>query len=164
MLRIHMDILELGDLVPQHKPIRLNRKISQELVGPEGAKTITYKTEPIVLQAYLYGPRCPVVIKSKLRQVWEAYSKTVQESGYSDEAFQVYARDSFIALIPGIEFDEADVLASDDDTANGMCVKTLKYLNYWRGGTDDQEEQTADPEAKAETEQSTTQESSPISA
>lgn len=156
-----MDILELGDLVPEHKPIRLNRKVSQELVGPEGAKTITYKTEPIVLQAYLYGPRCPVVVKSKLRQVWERYSKTVQEAGYSDAAFQEYARDSFLALIPGIEFDEADILASDDDVANGMCVKTLKYLGYWHG------DQTTDPEVKAETgtdQVSIMEESSPISA
>lgn len=156
-------ILELGDLVPEHRPIRINRVKTESLDGPDGVKV--YETYPVVLQAYYYGPRCPVVVKAQLRQIAERFNKIVQERGFSDELFQEYSRDSFMALIPGISFDEADLIAADDDALDGKCVKTLKYLNYWKFREGEDGEASVDEgEAKAETDQSTTPESSPTSA
>lgn len=158
-------ILELGDLVPETTPIRLNR-ITGSTEGPDSS--VTYKTEMVTLQAFMYGPRCPVVVKAALRQVLERMNKEVTEDGYSDEKFQQYARDSFMQLIPGLSFEEADLLASDDDEKEGRCIKTLKYLNYWREASTPQDIQvnsTTEGEVIAEAEKNqTTPESSPTSA
>lgn len=163
-------ILELGDLVPERLPIRFNRIIKVHEDGPNDE--LRYDTQLVTLQGFKYGPRCPVVVKSALRQILERYTEEVSKNGYSDALFQVYARDSFVQLIPGMSFEEADILAADDDVAlpdgsraEGKCIKTLKYLGYWREASTPQDVQIAG-EVKAETEvdQSTTQESSPISA
>jgi len=155
-------ILELGDLVPEHVPVRINRIVEESLDGPDGVKV--YKTQPIVLQAYKYGPRCPVLVKATLHQVSKRFREDVDANGFSDVAFQIFARDSFLALIPGMSLDEADLLASDDEEKNGLCIKTLKYIGYWKENPATEVE-SDDPEVKAETDQnSTIQESSPISA
>lgn len=153
-------ILELGDLVPEHLPIRINRIVGESLDGPDGTKI--YKTQPVVLQAYKYGPRCPVLVKATLHQVTERFRTTINEEGFSDVAFQIFARDSLLALIPGMSLDEADLLASDDETQNGLCIKTLKYLNYWKEPVTESEE--GEVVAETATTVLTTQESSPISA
>lgn len=153
-------ILDLGDLVPETRPIRLNRIISTE-AGPNDS--IKYETQLITLQAFKYGPRCPVVVKAALRQVQQEMNKQITEQGYSDELFQIYARDSFMQLIPGISFEEADLLAADDDEKGGRCIKALKYLGYWKETSTPEDVQIEEGEVEAEA-ISTTQESSPTSA
>lgn len=155
-------ILELGDLVPEHVPVRINR-VEEEWVDSSDS-TKKYVTKVITLQAYRYGSRCPVVVKAALAQIKQRFALKVAENNgvVTDDFFQEYARDSFLQLIPGMTFEEADVLASDDDVAgNGKCVQTLRYLGYWKDSPTEIEDE-ADPEVKRE-ESLITHESSLIS-
>lgn len=151
-------ILELGDLVPERIPLRINRVVSESPDGPDGS--IRYNTEMVTLQAYMFGSGCPVLVKAALHRISRKYMETMREEGYSDAAFCEYARDSFMQLIPGLSFEEADMLAADDNEKEGRCVKTLKYLNYWMVKEPNSEE-APNPEVKAE-ESLTTVESSQI--
>ncbi len=152
-------ILELGDLVPEYRPVRINRTVGEK-IGTNGLPE--YNTQPIVLQAFVYGDRCPVTVKATLSQVAQQYRQNVSENGYTDAFFAQYIRDSLLALIPTLSFDEADTIAGDYEQ-EGKAVKTLKYLNYWMLREDNTVEEE-NPEVVGEDNDSqTTQKSSPIS-
>lgn len=139
-----VDMLVLGDLVPERFPVKINRVV-EKFIGPDD-QPIT-RTEPKVLWAYRYGPRCPVTVKAVLSQIRQRLSNEWADPEVSrDTAFQIYARDSILALVEGISFEEADMIAADDDvTGNGLAIKTLRYLNYWVE-TASSEEVPPDPE------------------
>ncbi len=150
-------ILDLSDLTPEYNYVRIDRIIKTVEDGPDSE--VKYVTEPVVLKAYVFGPRCPVTVKSALKQVKDRIRDVKNERGYiTDEDFAEYARDSLMQLIIGITFDEADLLAADEEKTQA----TMKHLGYWIG------EDSENPEVPAETGTqemiSTTQESSPISA
>jgi hypothetical protein len=83
---------------------------------------------------YVVGKRCPGTIKAALAQAaqkrQEAYRAAIESSdnGAAESAWRDYLRSTLMALIPrGLTFDDADVLAGDDDTALGI----LRHLGAW---------------------------------
>lgn len=135
-------ILRLGDLTARTLPIEIER----------GGQAVT-------LRGYVDGNRCPVHVKAEVsaaRRTWaEATGAGTADYAYDDTAWHTFQRDVLLAAIRGLEFGEAEVLASDDDLSGTVLVA----LGWFR-----RPEADADPEATGEMEQSrTTAPSSPDS-
>jgi hypothetical protein len=134
--------LRLGDLTARTRPIEVERN---------GAS--------VILRGYVDGNRCPVHVKAEVsaaRRIWvDATGAGSDTYAYNDTAWRVFLRDALLATIKGLEFGEAEVLASDDELATTVLT-TLEWFKT--PGT------TADPEATGETTsepRSTTPSSSP---
>jgi hypothetical protein len=135
-------ILRLGDLTARTLPIEIER---------EG--------KPVILRGYVEGNRCPVHVKAEVsaaRRTWAGATGAGTDAyAYDDTAWRCFLRDVLLAAIRGLEFGEAEVLASDDELSNDVLVA----LGWFRAP-----EAVADPEAPGEMEQSpTTAPSSPAS-
>lgn len=136
-------LLRLGDLTARTLPIEVERN---------GAS--------VILRGYVDGNRCPVHVKAEVsaaRRVWvDATGAGTTDYVYNDVVWRTFLRDMLLATIKGLEFGEAEVLASDDD----LSTSVLTTLDWFKAPT-----VTADPEAPGEmTDQSqTTAPSSPDS-
>jgi hypothetical protein len=101
------------------------------------------------------GNRCPVHVKAEIsaaRRTWvEATGAGTDEYVYDETAWRSFLRDVLLAAIRGLEFGEAEVLASDDDLSNTVLVT----LGWFRApeAVPDPEATTAqaDPEASPTT-------------
>lgn len=133
-------ILRLGDCTPKRRPVEIERD----------GKTV-------VLQAYVYGPRCPTVVKCELAAAHDTWVESididaehpVEEWARRDRSklsaeYQRYMRDCILALVPGVEWEEADALASDANDANSAGNQLLRYLEYFK--PDVEPESAADKE------------------
>lgn len=126
-------VLRLGDLTPEMLPIPLAR---------DG--------EPEMLLGYVFGKRCPGSVKAALAQYGQKRSEqlsiaeSANDNGLAEAAWRDYLRSALMALIPkGLTFEEADVLAGDDETALGI----LRFLKAWSDAPveGDGEAEVADP-------------------
>jgi hypothetical protein len=120
-------ILRLGDCTPKRRPVEVTR---------DG--------KPVTLQAYVYGSRCPTVAKCEIAAAHDEWmestlidpDKPIDEWARRDRskltaAYQCYLRDCILALVPGMAFEEADVLASDVDDETSPAKQLLVYLEYF---------------------------------
>ena len=139
MPKRHSGPITVGDLTP-------------ELVD---ALTLERDGQVVTLRGYVNGPRCPGRVKAECAAIARRYRETAtDESGapaFSFEAYLVQLRDLLLAVVPGLEDGEADVLAGDQDDA----LAVLRALDWW--GSEDGDD--TDPEATGE--ESTTATSSP---
>ena len=122
-------ILELGDLAPEMIPVRINR-----------LDEITSATTTVTLMAYKFGPRCPVVKKVELAQIRQRYIKISEEelglkNSISAAYLGAYVRDVILAMIQGLTFEEADLIAADDT----KTVSIMEYLGIWQPSKDETE-------------------------
>jgi hypothetical protein len=102
-------VLRLGDLTARTLPIEIERN-----------------EQAVILRGYVDGNRCPVHVKAEIsaaRRVWvEATKAGTDEYAYDDTAWRIFLRDVLLAAVRGLEFGEAEVLASDDDLSNTVLV------------------------------------------
>ena len=139
-------LLRLGDLTARTLPIEIERN-----------------EERVILRGYVDGNRCPVHVKAEVaaaRRVWVEQTGAGSDAYVYDEtAWRVFLRDVLLAVINGLGFLEAEVLASDDDLSNTVLVS----LGWFRAP-----EAVPDPEVTGETvsreSSPTTEPSSPGSA
>ncbi len=115
-------ILELGDLAPEMIPVRINR-----------LDEITSATTTVTLMSYKFGPRCPVVKKVELAQIRQRYIKISEEelglqNSIGTAYLGAYVRDVILAMIQGLTFEEADLIAADDE----KTVAIMEYIGIWR--------------------------------
>lgn len=129
-------LLRLGDLTPERRPVEIERK-----------------GETITLQGYVNGRRCPGIVKAEVDAAWREHQQETTKAGpdgtevraYEEAAWRTFLRKSIAAVVPSLEFDEADVLAGDDEAGLGL----LRYLDWWRTGGE-----AADDSPPAETAES----------
>ncbi len=120
-------ILELGDLAPEFVPVRINRLDES-----------TSSTTTVTLMAHKFGPRCPVVKKVELAQIRQRYIKISEEelglqNSIGSSYLGAYVRDVILAMTPGLTFEEADLIAADDE----RTVAIMEYLGIWRPTEED---------------------------
>ncbi len=122
-------VLRLGDLTARTLPIAIERN-----------------EQEVILRGYVDGNRCPVHVKAEVsaaRRLWvETTGAGSDAYTYDDTAWRTFLRDVLLATIRGLEFGEAEVLASDDDLSNDVLVA----LGWFRAP-----EAVPDPEATGET-------------
>ena len=120
--------LRLGDLTARTLPIEVERNGSA-----------------VILRGYVNGNRCPVHVKAEFsaaRRIWiDATGAGTKGYIYNDTAWRVFLRDGLLATIKGLQFGEAEVLASDDD----LSIAVLSTLEWF-----DAPESATDPEATGE--------------
>ena len=118
-----LEVLELGDLAVELVPVRLNRH-----------DDATSATTTVTLMAYKSGPRCPVSKKVELAQIRQRYVELSEEEfktttgNIAVPLVAAYCREVFLSMIQGLQFEEAELLASDDD----KLLKTMVYLGIWQ--------------------------------
>jgi hypothetical protein len=146
-------LLDLGDLTPEKQAIA----------------TVLRDGQPVTLWGWVDGRRCPGYVKSAVAAHRRTYRDAVYQPGEPDElgqhvevfthsplAYDDYKRDVLLAVIEGLEYTEAAVLAGNDDTA----MTVLRRLRW----VEDEEEATDSPEAEgAPATPPTTPDSSPTS-
>lgn len=102
-------ILRLGDLTARTQPIAIERN-----------------EQEIILLGYVDGNRCPVHVKAEFaaaRRIWVEQTAAGSDAYvHNDPAWRVFLRDALLATIRGLEFGEAEVLASDDVLSNDVLV------------------------------------------
>lgn len=128
-------------------------------------RTTTYAVEradgeTVMLAGYHKGPTCPVPVNIEVDRVWAEWeagqpTEDERESMHSramlakiNMVARVLHRDLLVAVIPGLEHDEANVLAAD----GGQWESILGELGWW---TVDAAKDDADPEATAPAETNT---------
>jgi hypothetical protein len=132
--------LRLGDLVPETRPVLVERR----------GTTVT-------LRAYVNGRRCPGRVKAQVAQASQSYLDALRDARAEPEAAWLsYLCDVLLAVVQDIEYMEADVLSGRDDEATAL----LEALGWW---TQDAEA-TSDPEAEGEGSTPRTTSSSPCCA
>jgi len=121
-------------------------------------KTTTYTVETadgetVALAGYHKGPTCPVPVAIEVEAAWaswEAARPTADDlASMKPHAYlaavnvaeRLLRRDLLTAVIPGLEMDQANVLAAD----GGAWEATLGELGWWDVVADED----ADPEATA---------------
>src|SRR6266487_2220215 len=116
-------VLDLGDCTPRRVPVRIRR----------GGETVT-------LQAYHYET-CPVWVDSQLSRADMMYREhspdrtKIQEWSIDEhlrfrEVYGAYLRDSLLALVEGLEQEEAEVLARDQ-SIECVAQTTLVALGWF---------------------------------
>lgn len=151
--------LRLGHLVPERLPVVLERTNPEwtSLSPDDPRRDEVPETIDVILQGYVFGARCPGVVKAELASIEEAYmhavnrlsaeTDTIREAGGDGAspvstsgfvgAWHTFLRETITALIPGITPGEADVLAAVPPGEEGPGTDLLRYLGVWRraGGT-----------------------------
>lgn len=124
-------------------------------------RTTTYAIEradgeTVMLAGYHKGPTCPVPVNIEVDaafEVWEAAQPTPDERkamkprafiAQANRAELIWRRDMLCAVIPGLEHDEANVLAAE----GGQWEAILVELG-WQDAAPAQSKGDADPEATA---------------
>lgn len=145
-------ILRLGSLVPERLPVQFEHEVLRdgELVA-----------EDVVLQGYVYGPRCPGLVKAECAAAEEkrraVFADPAATGADREVAWINFLRSYIVALVPGISFGDADMLAGGQ-TAAIMLLRGLSAIVDATPGTE--------AESDGETEAApplTTASSSPIS-
>jgi hypothetical protein len=170
--------VRLGHLVPERHPVVISRTnpLWLALAEDDPRRDQTPELVDVVLQAYVFGPRCPGVIKAELASIEAAYMKALGEmsSQVSDVeagaaprdtslfivAWHTFLRETICVLVPGLTTAEADVLAAVAPGDEGPATDLLRMLGVWNtaGRPED-----APPEVVGEVSQPTMALSSPIS-
>jgi hypothetical protein len=121
--------LSLGDTVPERRPIELE-----------------FDNETVVLQGYVGDRRCPLDVRAEVdsaRKVWAAATGAGTDAYvYDDEAWLKYVRSVLMAIVPGLGWHQAGMLAVEGEKARALLV----YLEWWQ----EPAEETPDPEAEGE--------------
>lgn len=170
--------LRLGHLVPERRPVVIQRTnpLWLNLADDDPQKALTPELVDVVLQAYVFGPRCPGVIKAELASVHETYvtagaefrlaaglaqaaGELIRAAGLA-VAWHTFLRETIQILVPGLTSGEADVLAAVPVGDDGPGTDLLRRLNLWT--TPVPEEESA-PEVEGEASHPTMALSSPIS-
>jgi hypothetical protein len=180
--------LRLGHLVPERLPVVISRPNPDYLaLAPDDPRRASVpELVDVILQGYVFGPRCPGVVKAELASVEEAYLRAINDlsaraeaaraqAGGSDAtiytsdfvaAWHTFLRETIVALVPGMTPGEADVLAAVPSGEEGPGTALLRYLGVWDrsggAGADDPPTATPAPEDGAPA-PSTTASSSPTS-
>jgi hypothetical protein len=172
--------VRLGHLVPERRPIVVLRPnpLYMTLAEDDPRRAETPELVDVILQAYVYGPRCPGVIKAELARIEEVYLKALADissqvqavqagaaaTGTADfiVAWHTFVRESLEVLVPGLTSAEADVLAAEPPGEGGPGTDLMKTLGLMGGS--DAEEGEARPEVVGEVVPSITAPSSPTSA
>lgn len=101
-------ILRLGSLVPERVAVTFDHEVLR------GGEMVT---EEVVLQAFVYGPRCPAVVKAECAAAEDKRREAVTDpslkEGDRETAVDNFIRAYIIALVPGIAFPDADMLVAD---------------------------------------------------
>jgi len=153
----------LGRLVPERRPVTIERD-NLLASSPDEPPTVTQ-----ILQGYVYGNRCPGLIKAELASITQRHYEAThdpQTGGFirNPAAWHTYLREAVQALVPGLTPEEADVLAGEDDTGDDEgATSLLRYLGFWKPRGEGDPEATA-PSITEPTGQATSDASSPISA
>lgn len=143
--------VRLGHLVPERMPVVISRTNPLWLALDEGdpRRAQTPELVDVILHAYVFGPRCPGVIKAELAALEEVYLRALQEMGTRIEdaasggsvpsgtsayviAWHTFLRDTIAVMVPGLTQAEADVLAAVAPGDEGDGVDLLRRLGIWR--------------------------------
>lgn len=172
--------VRLGHLVPERRQIIVSRynPLWLSFAEDDPRRDGTPELVDVILQAYVFGPRCPGVIKAELSSIEETYLRSVnaaqavvagadagdqgaEASGTASfvVAWHTFLRETITTLIPGLTPAEADVLAADPPGQAGPGTDLLRTLGVWRGAGEEPDR----PEAAGEERQPITEPSSPIS-
>lgn len=135
-------VLRLGDLTPETRPVELIR---------DG--------EAVVLRGYVAGRRCPGTVKAEVSAARLTFAQA-PPGPERERAWFAFLRDSTLAVVPGLEFSEAEALAGDDEARHRLLV----YLEWEEDQAEDAsaEGDDDDPEVSGE-ETETTPDFSPPS-
>lgn len=130
--------------------------------------------QDVILQGYVFGPRCPGVVKAELASIEQAYLTALAEAVPDGDdgvtpagtavfvtAWHTFLRETIQAMVPGLTPGEADVLAAVPPGAEGEGTAILRYLGVWQDRVPGEAE--PDPEAGGGEAPSTTAPSSPTS-
>lgn len=160
----------MGSLTPKRLPIEIERPGSQ--TDPDSGEPIL---EPVVLHAWDYREqRLPATVQDEVSQARERWFELrfapdapKNEAGepietpQQDAAYHDYLRDVLLALVPGLEWNEANAFVGD----GGLTRDTLEYLGFWK--KDDKvaagRRDTSDPPEGEESGTKTSPGSTPIS-
>jgi hypothetical protein len=137
--------LRLGHLVPERRPVVVTRPNPEwTALGPEDPKrAILPEMVDVILQGYVFGPRCPGVVKAELSSIEETYRRSLQASvgeggpetistSMYIAAWHTFLRESIQALVPGLTPGECDVLAAEmPGSSGGPATELLRYLELW---------------------------------
>lgn len=123
------EILRLGELTPERKPVELIRN-----------------GETVVLQGFVDSKRCPATVRAEISSARREWAENPTQANW-----YTFVRSHILAVVPGMEFGEADIVAGDDDESSAM----LDRLGWLRKSDDES------PLSEART--STTDPSSPTS-
>jgi len=161
--------LRLGHLVPERRPVVIERPNPDWLALDEDDPRRAEIPEmlDVILSGYVFGDRCPGVVKAELASIEGAYHQALASTEADDgagaaifiAAWHTFLRESISALVPGLTAGEADVLASVPPGQDGPGTALLRYLGVWREQLEG--DQTSDPEARGEADPSITEPSSP---
>lgn len=113
-------VLDLGDLAPEKRPIKAQR---------DG--------KPVTLWGYVEGKRCPGFVRTALFRAQDGLRALDADATPSerDQVLYEHLRDTVLAVIEGLEFEEAEVRAGNPDEVHAI----LRYL-----GWEDDEAEAAD--------------------
>lgn len=124
--------VKVGDLTPETVP----------------ALVIERDGEEATLRGYVSGRRCPGRVTSAAAAAARAYREAAPD-GFVLEPFVAQIRELLLAVVIGLEDDEADVLANPPDEGESDGIAVLRLLGWWNDGTSDDEDDDDDPEAPA---------------
>lgn len=114
-----------------HGPIRITDLVP-EMVD---AITLDRDGETVTLRAYVSGRRCPARVKAAAASAVRDNPLRADSGQVSMAGFYGQLRDLLLAVVVGLEDDEADLLAGDDGDAGGIAVLTM--LGWWATGDDE---------------------------
>lgn len=142
--------LRLGHLVPERRPVVIARAnpLWLSLADDDPRRAETPDTVDVILQGYVFGPRCPGVVKAELASIEETYLAILNTTGRAAQeeeeagpyatgtsgfvgAWHTFLRETITVMVPGITTGEADVLAAVAPGAEGPGTDLLRYLGVW---------------------------------
>jgi hypothetical protein len=107
----------------------------------------------VILQGYVFGSRCPGVVKAELASIEEQWQRALAASGDDSDslraatgfvtAWHTFLRESVLALVPGLTPGEADVLAAVPPGEEGPATALLRYLGLSRPGAEEEGEEAS---------------------
>lgn len=165
--------IRLGHLVPERRPVVISRTnpLWANLPDDDPQKATMPELVDVILQAYVFGDRCPGIVKAELANLHATYLEeaATYAGGLGDGerlrearfkvAWHTFIREAIEVLIPGLTSGEADLLAANEPGEEGPGATLLRSLGLWRR----QDQDDPDPEAVGEASQPTMALSSPTS-
>lgn len=121
--------LTLGETIPERRPIDLE-----------------FDGESVVLQGFVGNRRCPLDVRAEVDSAWKVWAAATGAGTdayiFNSVAWSRYCRDAMLAIVPGLEYRHAEIIAGDGD----LVASLLRYLEWWQ----EPEEGEADPEVQGE--------------
>lgn len=115
-------------------PIRVSDLVP-ELVD---AITLDRDGETVTLRGFVSGRRCPARVKAAAAAAVRDNPVYDEDGRFSMAGHYGQLRDMLLAVVAGLEDDEADLLAGDDGEAGGIAV--LKLLGWWSSDADEDDD------------------------